>query len=75
MPLLPICKACSIVGSLTDIVEEITIAIALIPKHKLNIIGDNEIETNKVKVKEMATGEETECELDAKEILNVIRRK
>ena len=39
------------------------------------VIGDNEIETNKVKVKEMATGEETECELDAKEILNVIRRK
>ena len=26
---------------LIDIVEEITIAIALIPKHKLNIIGDN----------------------------------
>lgn len=39
------------------------------------VIGDNEIETNKVKVKEMATGKETECELDAKEILNVIRRK
>lgn len=39
------------------------------------VIGDNEIETNKVKVKEMATGEETECKLDAKEILNVIRRK
>ena len=39
------------------------------------VIGDNEIETSKVKVKEMATGKETECELDAKEILNVIRRK
>ena len=39
------------------------------------VIGHNEIETNKVKVKEMATGKETECELDAKEILNVIRRK
>ena len=39
------------------------------------VIGDNEIETNKVKVKEMATGKETECELDAKELLNVIRRK
>lgn len=39
------------------------------------VIGDNEIETNKVKVKEMAIGKETECELDAKEILNVIRRK
>ena len=39
------------------------------------VIGDNEIETCKVQVKEMATGKETECELDAKEILNVIRRK
>lgn len=39
------------------------------------VIGDNEIETSKVKVKEMVTGKETECELDAKEILNVIRRK
>lgn len=39
------------------------------------VIGDNEIETNKVKVKEMAIGKETECELDAKKILNVIRRK
>ena len=37
------------------------------------VIGDNEIETNKVKVKNMTTGEETECALDAKEIINIIK--
>ena len=37
------------------------------------VIGDNEIETNKVKVKNMTTGEETECALDAREIINIIK--
>ncbi len=37
------------------------------------VIGDNEIEEGKVKVKNMETGEEIETLLDAKEILKIIK--
>lgn len=37
------------------------------------VIGDNEIEEGKVKVKNMKTGEEIETLLDAKEILKIIK--
>lgn len=37
------------------------------------VIGDNEIGTGKVKVKNMATGEEIETELEAEKIKNIIR--
>ena len=39
------------------------------------VIGDNEIETNKVKVKNMETGEEVETLLKAEEIANILRIK
>lgn len=36
------------------------------------VIGDNEIESGTVKVKNMNTGEEIECKLDANEIRNIL---
>jgi histidyl-tRNA synthetase len=36
------------------------------------VIGENEVENNKVKVKNMATGEEIETELNAKNIANIV---
>jgi histidyl-tRNA synthetase len=38
------------------------------------VIGENEVETNKVKVKNMATGEEIETELNAENIANIVRK-
>ena len=37
------------------------------------VIGDNEIETGKIKVKNMATGEEVETYLEAEKIKNIIK--
>ncbi|MGN1327111.1 MAG: His/Gly/Thr/Pro-type tRNA ligase C-terminal domain-containing protein, partial [Clostridia bacterium] len=37
------------------------------------VVGDNEIETNKVKVKNMATGEEIETALEAEDIKSIVK--
>ena len=39
----------------------------------LLIIGENEINSGRVKIKNMKTGEETECNLDTNEILRIIK--
>ena len=39
------------------------------------VIGDDEIESKKVKVKNMETGEETETELNAEDIERNVRKK